>query len=45
MQQQMGAYGRMMGSPSQFMKRMPQAMRRMPMGGFSAGGITDLYPL
>ena len=40
-----GGMGGMMGPPSQFMKRMPQAMRRMPMGGFSAGGITDLYPL
>jgi hypothetical protein len=45
MQQQMGGYGQMMGSPSQFMKRMPKAIRSMPMGGFSAGGITDLYPL
>ena len=39
-----GGMGGMMGPPTQFMKRMPQAMRRMPMGGFSAGGITDLYP-
>ena len=40
-----GGMSGMMGPPSQLMKRMPQAMRRMPMGGFSAGGITDLYPL